>query len=1019
MAIGIVQLSDIHIHSGDDPIFERAQEIKRAVQGVACEATDLLLVITGDVAFSGKAEEYTLATDFTAAVEQSLQGLTGTRFLGTVVIPGNHDCDFARQGSVRPLLLNSQANLASGSASPQPDFVRQMLEVQEPFFDFEALKSARSLPPKSRLSWTREFQTVDGKITVRCLNTAWLSQKDEVRKLWFPESLVSAAGSNSELVLTLFHHPYNWFEQESGKAFKKIVETTSDVVLTGHEHDGDAYAKVSSSGSTTNYVEGAALQAGGVETGFNYVEIDLAARTYRVHPFRWAKDMYSAATVHPVAFARNQALLEHRFINNTEFHAKLQDLGTPFSHPTGVELRLRDLFVYPDLGVTHLDSTPEKTGKPVTSPNVLSYIVEKKRVLLAGAAMSGRTSLAKILYEDLQRDKGIVPVLLSASDLKGATPAQVIAAVARAFARQYSPSLSERFGQLDLESKAVIVDDWHKINFSLKGKGLIAETLGKEFGRLVFIGDDASILRQVGEIEAFEGFADFEHCEIKPFGCRLRAELITKWHSIGAELEIGELELAHRVSASENLLDTLIGKGVLPPFPVFVFSVLQAKDHVSGQNVAYGSYGHIYEALLTERMARVNNRNLGRKYTYLSILAHRMFRSGKSALSADELKQMSGEYWDNYTISIDERGLVDELVKSQILNRTDGEVSFQHKFAYYFFVAKYFQDGMADTTDAASLSSRLKQMADEAYDDEKARILIFYLYLTKDRPLIEHIAENAHKLFANRRACDLDRDVSFVNALYCARPTLVAPSEDTRKNREEFRRQRDEVAEGREETSLERTAESLQIDLAMQSLQIMGQILKNFPDNLRGDLKLRLAKESYQLGLRSLNDFLKAIEGNCEQIRDAFMKHLREHGKFARRDVAEASRAADKLIVGLSELAIFAVLKKVSFSVGLEDLRDVYRVMRSEAGEDDIPIRLIDLSIALDHFALLPVDDVRDLEYRLRNNTVVHTVLRLLIGQHLALFPVKYKTRQNMVQLFNFQPQPSALVERAVRHTAG
>jgi hypothetical protein len=258
-----------------------------------------------------------------------------------------------------------------------------------------------------------------------------------------------------------------------------------------------------------------------------------------------------------------------------------------------------------------------------------------------------------------------------------------------------------------------------------------------------------------------------------------------------------------------------------------------------------------------------------------------------------------------------------------------------------------------------------------------------------------------------------------VNALYCARPTLVAPSEDTRKNREEFRRQRDEVAEGREETSLERTAESLQIDLAMQSLQIMGQILKNFPDNLRGDLKLRLAKESYQLGLRSLNDFLKAIEGNCEQIRDAFMKHLREHGKFARRDVAEASRAADKLIVGLSELAIFAVLKKVSFSVGLEDLRDVYRVMRSEAGEDDIPIRLIDLSIALDHFALLPVDDVRDLEYRLRNNTVVHTVLRLLIGQHLALFPVKYKTRQNMVQLFNFQPQPSALVERAVRHTAG
>lgn len=1019
MAIGILQLSDIHLKPCDNPVCGKLSHIANAVQGVTQDISDILLLVTGDVAYSGRQDEYMLAAAFLGGVEGRLRDLPGVNFLGTVVIPGNHDCDFGNQGSVRSLLLSSMGP-STGNTTPPQDFADQMLEVQKAFFDFEALISLGCPAPTNRLFWCREFQTTSGKVTIRCLNTAWVSQKEEVPKLSFPVALVSQDVPQSELVLTIFHHPYNWIQPDNARALKKAVETTSDLVLTGHEHDGDAYTKVASGGASTNYVEGAALQARGGDEGFNYLKVDLDAQAYEVHQFRWTGEMYHASGTSSAKFTRNLALLEHRFINTAEFRAVLEDPGTPFSHPVKNPLKLRDLFVYPDLTVTRLKaSAAGSVAQTIHSHEVLAFILKNKKTVLAGPPNCGRTSLAKALYVDLQQRHKLVPVLLSAGDFRGVESSQVTAAVGRAFERQYSPKLLEKFTQLQLESKAVIVDDWHRLKFNLKGKASIVAALERSFGKLVLISDDASILRQTQEIDGFKCFAEFEHCEIQQFGRRLRGELVIRWHSLGRELEVDEMELTSSVAASENLLDTLIGRGIVPSFPVYVLSVLQASDRVSGQNVSYGSYGHIYESLLTERMARVNKKNIGQKYTYLSFAAYRMFQAGKVALSMEDLRALDKQYWQSYMCSVEQDVFVDELVRSQILSRAGNEISFQHKYAYYFFVAKYFQEGMADVSDSAALSARLRRMADQAYNDENARILIFYLYLTKDRPLIEHILNNASGIFSNYAACDLNTDVAFVNNLYTSRPSMVAPSIDTRKNREEFRRQQDESLRESEPQSIERSADSLQIDLAFESLQIMGQVLRNFPGNLKADLKVRLAEESYALGFRALKKFLSDIEDNLSHLQEVFLKHLREQGTFARREVEEVKHAADKLIVAVSEVMIFAIIKKVSLCVGLEDLRDIYGAVRGNAGEGHLPTRLLDLSITLDHFAHLPVEDVRDLERRVRDNIVVHTTLRLLVAQHLALFPVNYKLRQSMVQLFNFASRPLLLAEKVTQVAVG
>lgn len=325
--IGIVHISDIHFGTGPNPAAARVQQVKAAVQAETHDVADLLLLITGDVAFSGKQAEYSIATDFIAELEEGLKTIKAANFLGTAVIPGNHDCDFDDEGKVRPALLSTMPDTLSG-VEANGDVAEQVLKVQGAFFAFEELICSRPHPGSERLFWTREFSSSVGKILVRCFNTAWVSRKKEVAaQILFPIQVIpDISGTDALLVVSAFHHPYGWFNPENARAFRRLIETSSDIVFTGHEHDGEVYARTSAT-TNVNYVEGAALQAAGIETGFNLAKLDLAKQTYQVRQFEWTKDMYTPAALNAAVFTRNQALLEHQFANNVDFGAYLLNLA--------------------------------------------------------------------------------------------------------------------------------------------------------------------------------------------------------------------------------------------------------------------------------------------------------------------------------------------------------------------------------------------------------------------------------------------------------------------------------------------------------------------------------------------------------------------------------------------------------------------------------------------------------------------------------------------------------------------
>ena len=100
-------------------------------------------------------------------------------------------------------------------------------------------------------------------VVFRLINSAWQSRMHESRSLTLPVSFLApkfVATPAPDLVVTAFHHPYNWFEPTNGKDLRKLLEAQSDLIITGHEHSADTYTKTGLSGEQNDYIEGGVLQ---------------------------------------------------------------------------------------------------------------------------------------------------------------------------------------------------------------------------------------------------------------------------------------------------------------------------------------------------------------------------------------------------------------------------------------------------------------------------------------------------------------------------------------------------------------------------------------------------------------------------------------------------------------------------------------------------------------------------------------------------------------------------------------
>jgi formylglycine-generating enzyme required for sulfatase activity/predicted MPP superfamily phosphohydrolase/energy-coupling factor transporter ATP-binding protein EcfA2 len=252
--ITILHLSDIHFRKRRD---EKNQIFRQNVQTGLIEAIGAHLkkhgnpdfvVVTGDIAFSGKKHEYEEAWEFFKKLKPVLQ--PDPVYL---VVPGNHDVNrekVRKRFSLQRIVKEDQADEFLEDPEDVKTFIRTKFTA---FRDFcrrlnpELYQSPKSQPGKEKTKkdktrdsyyWIKNF--ADKEVSFLGLNSAWASEGDEDRfniALGYPQVMAAMEESTQPNKIVLMHHPAtNWLkDMESGKTWVELFKHCS-LVLHGHNH---------------------------------------------------------------------------------------------------------------------------------------------------------------------------------------------------------------------------------------------------------------------------------------------------------------------------------------------------------------------------------------------------------------------------------------------------------------------------------------------------------------------------------------------------------------------------------------------------------------------------------------------------------------------------------------------------------------------------------------------------------------------------------------------------------------
>ena len=242
----ILQLSDIHFAYSEGTIYDLDREIQdgllRFLPELRAQVGDIgLIVVSGDIAFSGVADQYERAKGFLRDVRSKLDDSS----IPVRVIPGNHDIhrettDTADQRAWRAAPRRSDMT-ADDRAQALADLLKDkksgagLVAPLQAYNEFAAAYECDISPEQPH--WEHTFPLDDGwALRVRGLTSVLVSnQHDEKDRLVL--GLMQLSGLETrpgKINLTLCHHPYCWLLD--GEELRPKLRSRSHIHVTGHVH---------------------------------------------------------------------------------------------------------------------------------------------------------------------------------------------------------------------------------------------------------------------------------------------------------------------------------------------------------------------------------------------------------------------------------------------------------------------------------------------------------------------------------------------------------------------------------------------------------------------------------------------------------------------------------------------------------------------------------------------------------------------------------------------------------------
>ncbi|MBF0244904.1 MAG: metallophosphoesterase [Planctomycetes bacterium] len=1019
MAIVIIQLSDLHFAAGENYniLLERKEELCGALRAQTSPGDSCAVIVSGDIVNRGQREGYKVAEAFLETVFLELSDHLGNDPYFAFV-PGNHDHDFSDPSydeQMRTTLIEN----TNPSTPPSMGMHNVLMATQEPYRKF-VVRVTGNLPALAvdDLFASGIWESNGESLQFHMLNTTRFTRaKEQPGRTWYPidllENQIAQTHRDGVLTVGILHHPYNWHHPDNAKQLKQVLESHCDIIFTGHEHDAGQYTKQRKSTEQNLYVEGGVLQdhENTDLSTFNVVAADLARQVFSCRTITWNGAEYEAAeNPSEHRYLRLRRPLQDEFTLETEWLDWLEEIGTDFRHPRARTLRLSDLFVYPDLGKLDLRKGGKSCGL-VRDREVLGFLQEKHRVLIAGAEKTGKTSLAKTLFRDL-REAGLVPVLIrsdfSVSRQSGKTHNQPIHdAFDKAINRIYSSQSTKRYWKSRIEERALIIDDYQRLQMNADARQHLLSWCDQNFGVVVVLADPSIRMQEIliGQ-EVDSALWAYDHVDILECDAETRDTLIGNWLKTGTDVfDYEEEGISQKKLRFGQAINTLIGQGAIPSVPLFVLMLMQQLEAGTTVGAPTGLYGSLYELIIRDVVKGVARRTTDVEVllNYLAEFAHAVHTGRHRAISEENFRNWHAAYCKEYSADLNPTATVRALAESGIVKAEGASIRFKRRYYYCFFLAKYFANHIHEDED--SVLAEIFELCSHLHQTDAANTMMFLCHLCRDPRIIDYVLSASRSCFDNMGEFELSSSQNLLPKQGPGPVPLRLPNGSLEEERVRELRRRDDVsrpnglAELDDEEDPSVSTEDLQLLHAMNSAHhavlICGQIVRNFFGTLRGDRQAEIIRECYGATLRMMSAFIDLLEQDKEAFAGMVAERLRL--RYPAMDEMEVERRAKASVHYFGVSICFALVKHASTSVGLADLKTTFDRILGEA-DDNVSIRIMDLSTRLDFLDGFPDRRIIDMADELEEYSIGYEVLRGLVWNHLKLFECDYEKRQRVCQ---------------------
>lgn len=1002
MKVAIIQLSDIHLKSGSDFVMTHQNEFYRSCKHIINECSNLIIVITGDIAYKGTKEEYNLAlTWLNNCVRLWKSEAVFLNQVDYIIVPGNHDCDFSESQVIRDTI---KQKIINDDILNEVELANLCLGVQSEFWNFYNELTGDNIQPK--ISFSKNIQLkLDYSIRFDCYNSAFLSSINEKPgELLIPENyfLYSSNNNTNQVVISLLHHNPGWLSpntlKNNKKRFEEHIHKVSNIVMCGHEHyDKSNVISDLNDCQELIYLESPAFQIEN-HSEYNLLFLDTDSDTITQYKYTYDKDYYKELSNDTFKIKRRQNGIEL----TSEWLDKINEITVPLKHGKKDNLNLSDIFVYPDL--EPLSEFNSKLTQYIDSENVLNKDNDERITILEGDNQSGKSSLIQVLFSSSYK-KGYYPLLIDGKDIKNNN---IIDLLKKEYKHQYNyrDFTFDKYQQLDIDKRILFIDDFDKSVLNAENKSKLLENILCNYKRIIITNSHEIDIKNILLPINIED--NVKRYRILSLGYHKRNVLIEKWLRLGYDsITVDESILFEQVKQTYDKITSLLGQQLIPSYPIFILSLLQGLNQALTRfDISQTSYAYCYNSLIIASLIKTGTdpEKINGVLKFLSELSYHLYTNYECSkyYAKENYYDFYDKYIKEYNVPYNSDKLFESLCKANLLKLTDeNNFEFAYRYVFYFLVSQKISQ-LINNNEAKGI---VKKLCNNLHKEREANILIFLVYHNGTEKQLEDILFASWLPFEGYDPITLkNNDPLFddLNSIIGNIKNKVLLNVDPKKNRDIALKKSDEMQQSCPEDTLP-TEQEFENDKNLKDLndtikiiKILGQIVKNQKESLKKEQLLKLVEESYNVCFRSIAFFNKMIDESKEEI-VTYIIEQNNHKNYNDESVRNKVQKMLQMFLYHYCLTSFANLSR---SVGTSGMSAIYDEIASKLDTPAAKIITFAIKTSYDKMRLSDLERLMD---EFKNNPVATEIIKARVLNYVYNNYVEPSVRQKIGNLCNLK----------------